>query len=235
MNKKPMIVIAIAIAAGVGASFLGNAPGKSDVTVKSQPKAYVGYPAALDPKCRDGTARMFDECGDQLALFEQALARANAEGKVLLVEFGAEWCVWCHALDAHMNGDYEEIRVAFGKPDEPEKRYHLTLEESKEWIDVEAASALRKFVAMNFVIVHIEMEFAPNSEEVMNITGAAEQYEGHVPFVYTVDSQGGFAAKFDPEGATRRRDDDQRPYRGYDRKVLLDKLTAMRDAARAKT
>jgi len=59
----------------------------------------ISYPETLDPDCRDGRAKLYDECGDQLALFDEAFARAQAENKILFVNYGAEWCVWCHVFD----------------------------------------------------------------------------------------------------------------------------------------
>lgn len=80
------------------------------------PRAYVSFPERIDPQCRNGKARVFDECGDQLALFTAALAKANSEGKTLLVEYGAEWCIWCHVFDAHISGEHGEFRYTYGLP-----------------------------------------------------------------------------------------------------------------------
>src|SRR6185436_17770405 len=46
----------------------------TDGPVPTLPQAYTGFPAAVDPQCRDGSATIYDECGDQLALFRTALA-----------------------------------------------------------------------------------------------------------------------------------------------------------------
>ena len=227
MNKRPLVVIALAIIAGVGASFLTNqAP-------KARPKAYTGFPAAPSPDCRDGTARMFDECTDQTVLFSDAMFRAKAENKVLLVEVGAEWCIWCHVFEAHINGEYDKFRYTYGGPDEPEARYTTTFEEGKQWSDAQAAGELRNFVAANFVVVHIDIQHAPGWMKVLTDTGAGQYFEGGVPFVFTVDRYGQFAAVFDHDSVERRRED-QNWYRGYDRRGLIRQLTAMRDAARAR-
>lgn len=222
------MVIGLAIAAGVGASFLAGEP------PKSRPKAYVGFPTAIDPRCRDGKARLFDECTDQLTLFEQARARATAEDKVLLVEVGAEWCIWCHVFDAHINGEYDKFRYTYGGPDDPEARYTTTFEEGRQWSDAQAAEELRNFVAANFVLVHIDLQYAPNWATVLSGTGAAEHYKGSVPFVFTVDQQGQFASVFKHDAVERRRENSNW-YRGYDRRGMLTQLISMRDAARAKT
>lgn len=228
MNKKAPIVIALAVAAGVGAAFLTYPP------PKARQKAYVGFPAAIDPQCRDGKARMFDECTDQSVLFEQALSRAAADNKVLLVELGAEWCIWCHVFEAHINGEYDKFRYTYGRPEDPEARYTTSFEEGPQWSDAQAAGELRDFVAENFVVVHIDLQYAPNGMDVLSDTGAVEHYKGGVPFVFTVDRQGQAAGVFNHDTVERRRED-ANWYRGYDRRGLISQLTAMRDAARART
>lgn len=194
--------------------------------------AYAGFPLEIDSKCRDGKAQIFDECGDQLALFKTALARANLERKVLLVEFGAEWCIWCHVFDAHINGEHHRFTYTYGTPDEPESRQTTTFKEGKG-ADARAANALREFVAANFVIVHIDAAYAPNSDHVLEASGASERYDETLPFIFSVDQRGKFAQKFMSDAVEKRRDTESDWYRGYDRAGLLAQLTSMRDAARA--
>ena len=194
--------------------------------------AYAGFPLEIDSKCRDGKAQIFDECGDQLALFKTALARANLEHKVLLVEFGAEWCIWCHVFDAHINGEHHRFTYTYGTPDEPESRQTTTFKEGKG-AAARAANALREFVAANFVIVHIDAAYAPNSDHVLEASGASERYDETLPFIFSVDQRGKFAQKFMSDAVEKRRDTESDWYRGYDRAGLLAQLTSMRDAARA--
>jgi hypothetical protein len=68
---------------------------------------------------------------------------------------------------------------------------------------------------------------------VLESTGAAEHFRNHIPFVYTVDGRGRFAARFRHDPAERRRDGLLNWYRGYDRNNMLAQLVAMRDAASA--
>ena len=35
-----------------------------------------------------------------MALFKAAVAQAQADGKLLVVDFGATWCPWCRSLQA---------------------------------------------------------------------------------------------------------------------------------------
>ncbi len=204
-----------------------------DVPVDRPSPAYIGFPASIDPQCRDGKARIYDECGDQAVLFDTALARARSEAKVLLVEFGSEWCIWCHVFEAHINGQHHKFRYTYGSPDEPEARYTHTFVEGAG-ADAAAATALRDFVAANFVIVHIDAEYAPGGWDVLDTTGARDHYSGGIPYIFTVDESGQFAAKFNHDAAEVRRESDENWYRGYNRASLMQQLTAMHDAARGK-
>jgi hypothetical protein len=203
-----------------------------DGPVETRPRIYVSFPETIDSQCREGKARIFDECGDQSALFTAALARAKREGKVLLVEYGAEWCIWCHAFDAHINGEHDAFRYTYGAPEEPEVRYTHTFHEVAS-ADIALADPLRQFVAANFVIAHIDAQYAPHGEAVLADSGANEHFLGEIPFVFTVDYDGRFAASLDPGVGEKRREGVLDWYRGYDRAALIRQLTAMRDAARA--
>lgn len=198
--------------------------------VAALPRAYVGFPETLDKNCRDGKARMFDQCGDQAALFGAALSRANSEGKALLVEYGTEWCIWCHVFEAHINGEHHNFRYTYGSPDKPEARYTATFDEG-EGADAQQARALREFVAANFVIVHIDAEFAPNSDQVLDASGASAHFRGGIPFVFVVDKQGRYVAHFIHEAAEKRRDTEPDWYRGYNRENLMRQLSALLLAA----
>ncbi len=41
----------------------------------------------------------FDPARDAAADVAQALALAQAQGKLVLVDVGGEWCTWCHVFD----------------------------------------------------------------------------------------------------------------------------------------
>jgi thioredoxin-related protein len=201
----------------------------TDGPVPTLPQAYTGFPAAVDPQCRDGSATIYDECGDQLALFRTALARANAENKVLLVEYGAEWCIWCHVFNAYINGDKGRFRYTYASAKEPEAWATRTFEEDD---DVEGAEELRDFVARHFVVVRIDAQYAPNGADVLEQTGAEEHFPGGLPFVFTVDSHGRYAATFEGRGLEKRRGSFNW-YRGFHRDAMLRVLTSMRNAALA--
>jgi len=198
-------------------------------------KAYTSFPKAIDLQCRNGKARIFDECGEQLTLFTTALAQANSEGKVLLVEYGAEWCIWCHVFDAHINGGHGEFRYTYGMPQDPEVRHTQKMFEEESGVESVQAKTLRDFVAANFVVVRIDAQYAPNGKAVLAATGARKHYSGGLPFIFAVDGRANFAANFNHDTAEKRRDTEVNWYRGYDRTDLLQQLTLMRDCAKAGT
>jgi hypothetical protein len=67
---------------------------------------------------------------------------------------------------------------------------------------------------------------------VLAASGAEAHYREAIPFVFTVDQDGRFAASLDDDAVEKRREGVVW-YRGYDRAALIRELTAMRDAARA--
>jgi hypothetical protein len=190
----------------------------------------VRYPLALDKQCRDGKAQLYDECSDQLVLFNNALERANAEGKVLLVSYGAEWCIWCHVLDAHLLGGKRTFRYTYGTAENPSERFSDTIYEHDD-ADGVNAEALRNFVTNEFVIVHIDCQYAPNGENVLTQTAAAEFAGNWIPFVFVVDKAGHYVASLDHNLVEKRRDTTDW-YRGYNRTKLIEQLTRMRNQAR---
>ena len=48
---------------------------------------------------------IYDVRADGSAQIASALARASAEHKRVIVDFGANWCIWCRRLHATFEGD----------------------------------------------------------------------------------------------------------------------------------
>jgi len=189
------------------------------------------FPEKLDRNCRNGRAKLFDECADQFAMFQNALRRARAEGKVLLISFGAEWCIWCHVFDQYIHGGKTRFTYTFGGPDNPDRKETATIYE-KEKKDVTAdANALRSYVSTSFVIVHIDGQFAPNGHAVLERTGADGRFDGSIPYVFTVTAKGRFAARLEPARVETRRDGWWDWYRGYSRAALMAHLAELHKAA----
>ena len=179
------------------------------------------FPAGIDPNCRRGRAKIYDECADQTALFAQALANAREQQKTVLVSYGAEWCIWCHVFDQYVRGGKSKFTYSYGSPDEPEERYTSTIYE-KEKHDVSAdALALNEFVARHFVLVHIEGHYAESGFDLLIQTKAAEHYDDSIPFIFAVGRDGQYAAKLRSKQVETRRDGIWDWYRGYSRKALI--------------
>ncbi len=49
----------------------------------------------------------YDPARDSFADLEAAKKDAQASGKLILVEFGGEWCVWCHRIEKFILGNPE--------------------------------------------------------------------------------------------------------------------------------
>jgi hypothetical protein len=238
MRPKSLLVVFVLVAGTSLSSCTEDAPAlppdteAASIRPAPPPRRVVVYPDKPNPGCRDGEARILDECGDQVALFEKARAHAKAEGKTLLVEYGAEWWISCHVFAAHIKGKHGWFRYTYGSPEAPDQREAATFMEGK-WADADAARELSEYVANHFVLVHIDAAHAPNGAKVLESTGAAEYFSNAVPFVYTVDEDGRFASALHQDLAERRRDGALDWYRGYDRRNLLAQLEQMREAALA--
>lgn len=192
----------------------------------------ISFPIQINENCRDGRAKAFDECTKQIDLFKEAIIRAEQEGKTLLVSYGAEWCIWCHVFDAYINGNVDKFTYTFGDEGN-EKRWIETIYERANRDVLKEANNLKNFVSNNFVLVHIDYEHSPDGDDVLSQSNAWTNYEGSIPYVYTVDKTGNFAAAFNHDDAEIRRDTNGW-YRGYDRLKLLQQLKDMRDIAVAR-
>jgi hypothetical protein len=188
-------------------------------------------PATFDKACRRGRATLYDECSDQLALFATAMSRAAAENKVLLVSYGAEWCIWCHVFTKYIHGEKSRFEYTYGSPSAPEDRKTSTLFE-REQSDVSAdATVLNAYVASSFVVLHIDSQYAPNTDAVMEKTGADEYMGDGIPFIFTVDRKGQYAGNVDHDLVEISRRGIFDWYRGYDRHKLLAELQRIHAAA----
>ncbi len=76
-----------------------------------------------------------------LTQYDSALAQANAENKVVLMDFsGSDWCGWCKKLDREIFGtaefmDYADKKLVLLKVDFP-KKARLSAEPEKQNMDL---------------------------------------------------------------------------------------------------
>ncbi|MEQ1756249.1 MAG: hypothetical protein ABL973_19190 [Micropepsaceae bacterium] len=182
------------------------------------------YPSAIDRTCADGDAELYDECGSQMQLFRAGLEEANKTGKTLIVSYGAEWCIWCHVFDAHVNGvtGKYEYRAY-------EKRLSM-VERSGDEVLLDARK-LNEYAAKNLIIAHVEADKAPDGLDVLRAAGVDPATVRGYPYIFSVTGSGKLAAVFDQDTSETRRDDPRDLYRGYDRTSLLSQLMQMRHAA----
>lgn len=190
----------------------------------------VKFPQSINQDCNFGRAKLYDECGSQMEIFDEALRVANEQGKTLLVSFGAEWCIWCHVFDEYLVGSHTEMEYRYSNPGE-KIYYEVTRFERPETDPSEEANNLKVFAEKSFVIVHIENQFSPDGFSVLERSNAVDQFYGGLPFIFTVDRNGQYAAALISKQVETRRDTDDW-YRGYDRSRLTIELTKMIEAAK---
>ena len=185
------------------------------------------YPKTFREDCRNGNAKLYDECGDQFEILRLATAAAEKEHKVLVVSYGAEWCIWCHAFDAHLKGQYGMFY--YDVEDFP----HI-MRESLDAREVELASRTNAYAAANIIVAHIDSRYAPNGEDVLRALGAEWQAGDGIPFIFSV-RDGRFVAETrwsSQDFPIEKRRNGDSPYRGFNRQLLLEDLERVVNAAR---
>jgi hypothetical protein len=209
---------------------------KQATKVKIKPikaKKIVQFPAKLDPSCRNGKARVYDECSDQRTILAAALKKARASNKALLVVYGAEWCIWCHVFDKYIAGQYARYDYEFEHTTGP---YKWEMTEKVSATTREEAKALNHYVADHFVVAHIEGHYAPHGEDAITSTGVEASSLYYYPFIMSVDHDGKVARVMDaytkvPGLEVRKSGGEE--YRGFQRKILLAELRKLYAAAMA--
>jgi hypothetical protein len=224
------LLAALALIAG------GCEPGEEPTLKSADPTATVEpapqmakltvFPDRVDADCGNGRAKIYDECGDQRPLFKAAFETATAENKILLVSYGAEWCIWCHVFDRYVAGAFDSFEYEL--PDE--KR---SMRERRTQTMAQEAIALNRFVSETFVIAHIESDYAPGGWDVLQDTGADAHIEDWIPFIFAVGPDGKIVAVFDHEQVELPSIPLLTTYRGYNRVKLLKQLQEMAEAARS--
>lgn len=189
------------------------------------------FPETIERGCKGGSAKIYDECGDQHALFRAALAEANRTGKTLLVSYGAEWCIWCHVFHDYVAGVSGTFTHTFSDHADVTRDTATMFEMPKPEAEAEA-ELLERFVAENFVLVHLEMRYADGADEAIASTGFDPFDVAWLPFIFTVSPDGRFGAYLDHDTVESRREG-VFWFRGYHRQALIGELERLRAAALA--
>ncbi|MEL6748128.1 MAG: hypothetical protein AAFO79_10005 [Pseudomonadota bacterium] len=205
-------------------------------TVAEQPRPVVSAPITTLPEnlgasCNGKRTQLYDACGSQLSILKSAKARAKAEGKVVLVSYGADWCIWCHVFHKYAQGYSGTFDYTYGPPGAPEDVRSSRLKETPQAQMEAQARELNAFIAANFVLVHIDAQYAPDGEKVLAQTGGRAHYNYSLPFMYTIDERGKYAGHIVSSEVDRRRDTAVNWYRGYRRPALLAKLRSLHSKA----
>ncbi len=191
----------------------------------------ASFPETLQKNCREGNAKLYDECGSQMLIAKKAFELANSEGKTPLIVFGAEWCIWCHVFDKHVKGGYEEFSYKWEYQGKTQRwrMFELANKAAKA-----QAKKLNKYVADNFVVVHIESDFAPDGNDVITSIGFDRDNIYFYPYILVVNDQGEYAGHmeaYDAIEGLELREDSGNAYRGFDREILLTELMRLRAGA----
>lgn len=196
-----------------------------------KPLTVSQVPSKIDSKCRDGKAKVYDECSDQQEILKTAIAKAKKEKKTLLVVLGAEWCIWCHVFQKHVAGEYAKYEYDFQHTTGP---VQWEMREKLEKSTTADAKALNHYVAKNFVVVYIEAQYSPNGALAVQSTGVDTSKLNYFPVIFSLNKRGKVAQVMDPytdvPGLEIRKSGGE-DYRGFKRRILLAKLKELKAAA----
>ena len=163
----------------------------------------VSYPnvALLCPKQAAGN--LFAACLPQAEVFERARDHAAAENKLLLVDYGADSCIWCGVIDQYFDGN---IGIQH---------------EQLEHLDFGFAKVLAETMADNFILVHINSEQDAEARQVMAAIGAEAVVGGPIPTFIALEPASGATERAYLENAENPVEGE---YHGYDRTKLTAEL-----------
>jgi hypothetical protein len=189
--------------------------------LETTPVAYL--PAAPDASCEGRQVKIYDACSPQMEIYGLAMFEAAQSGKVALVVYGAEWCIWCHVFDQHLEGRHGEFR------------YNLEGQRTdyrEPLMDIERSTvlALNAFAADNLLLTYVNAD-AADGEAVLERAGIDPETVEELPLIFALDNRGK-AARVMSQQAVISRAGLFSSYIGYDRRKLLAELEAMAQIAR---
>ena len=163
----------------------------------------VSYPnvALLCPKQQPGN--LFAACLSQAEVFQRARDHAAAENKLLLVDYGADSCIWCGVIDQYFDGN---IGIQH---------------ESLDHLDFGFAKQLAETMADNFILVHINSKKDAEARQVMAGLGAEDVVGGPIPTFIALDPASGATERSYLENAEKPVEGE---FHGYDRSKLRAEL-----------
>lgn len=189
------------------------------------------FPKTISSNCRGGIAKVYDECGSQMDIVRAAFKRALETNKTLLMVYGAEWCIWCHVFDKYIQGEHKNFSYEWEYSGEI-KQWDMQ-ENANRKAGIEA-KILNKYVAENFIVVHVEGHFAPDGLNVIDAIGFDRKQMNFFPFIFSINKAGLYASHmlaYNAIPGLEIRKDSGKEYRGFDRAILLKELKKLKAAA----
>lgn len=226
MYIKETLIKTIVLLIGMALSY--GAVAGTDNTEQQHPMPISHFPETLREDCRDGKAKLYDECGDQVEILTRAITAAKAQNKRVLIIYGGEWCIWCHVLDKYLQGQVAHFDYHWREKSGGEV-YHWPMQEAIHASEAADAMALNHYIAKHFVLAHIEGDMS-NGAEALAMTGLNPKDAYYYPFVLVLDREGRYAGHLPPASSVDNmevRSSGGQEYRGYDRKILLRELQAL--------
>jgi thiol:disulfide interchange protein len=103
-----VLVVLLAAACAAGGAATSSAPTSTPAATRAAPVATATATASPSETVWSTTSpnpdALYDPMANARADVEAALAAAKADGKRVLIDFGADWCPDCHSLAAFMDG-----------------------------------------------------------------------------------------------------------------------------------
>ncbi len=204
MPRMIRVMALILLLSGIGAAAQGLSAADLDSDYFTVGRyGLVSYPnvAKLCPKQPAGS--LFANCLPQAEIFERARDHAAAEKKLLLVDYGADSCIWCAVIDQYFDGN---IGVQHEQIDQ---------------LDFGFSRLLAQTMSRNFILVHINSKQEAEAREVMAGIGAEAVVGEPIPVFIAVDPASGATERAYLENAENPVEG---KYHGYDRTKLSIEL-----------
>ncbi len=191
-------------------------------------KPVTSFPKQISTSCREGIANIYDECGSQKVILENALIAAQATDTRVVILYGAEWCIWCHVFDKYVKGESNKFTYEWQYHDGDNLDWTMYDKANKQ--AEEEATELNEYFANHFVLAHIESHYSPDGVQVLADLGYEVNSILGVPVILALNESGEIVAEMKSSKeliGLEIREDSGREFRGYDRKLLLSELQRM--------
>ena len=154
---------------------------------------------------------IYASCRAQDELFRKARAHAVESRKLLLIGYGADWCIWCKVSDRYLDG-------AISKHEKGSVESNARL-----------ARNLAEYVAETFVVLHVDSDKKTATTALMQETGAGRWGGPAVPAFVVLDPGSGAVEEARLVEAEKP---ESAGYVGYDRVLVLKELLRAASAVR---